>query len=110
MRRQERRRPGQPTGTRVYASQAGGVGTCSSGGVAPGIQGRADLTGNATDGATVTVDGDGETPNATSQGWVKVDAKPGAAPTYRCGDEYGEKGRGDSDAPTDADTAAECGG
>jgi hypothetical protein len=98
-------------GTKVYASQAGGIGTCSDGtGSTPApVQGRATLSGNTTDGARLAADGDKDNSNASSQGYLIVQAKPGAAPTVRCGDEHAQGGKADSDFPQDRDNQAECG-
>lgn len=106
------------TGIRLYgagdpAAQSGAVGMCSDGsGSAPSvIQGRAGVSGSPATGPKVVVDGDKDNANATSQGYVIVEAKPQpAAPTVRCGDEYDQGGRADSDSPQDRDTQAECGG
>jgi hypothetical protein len=104
--------PANPSGLRLYASQGGGVGTCSDGALP--VQGRAGVTGG-TNGAKVTIDGDRDNakPNGSESltGWATVEAKPAAAPpTVTCGDEYSQGGRGDSDAPQARDNQAECGG
>jgi hypothetical protein len=110
--------PDNPSGIRLYASQAGGVGMCSGGGslpVAAPVQGRAGVTGS-TSGAKVTVDGDKDNAapnnNETLRGWATVEAKPAAAPpTVTCGDEYSQGGRGDSDSPqAGRDKQEECQG
>lgn len=109
--------PANPTGIRVYgsgdpAAQNGQVSMCSDGGgsaPAPAPQGRASFGGSPATGPTVVVDGDKDNSNTTAQGYIIVNAKPGSAPTYRCGDEYDQGGRADSDAPEDRDNAGECG-
>jgi formylmethanofuran dehydrogenase subunit C len=75
------------------------------------VQGRAGLSGSAAEGGQVVVDGDKDNANATAQGYVIVQTKPQPAPpSVRCGDEYSEGGRADSDSPQARDTQAECGG
>lgn len=110
--------PANPTGIRAYAAgdqatQSGGVGVCSDGsGTAPApVQGRAGASGSTASGLKVVVDGDKDNGNATAQGYVIGEVRPAAAPpTVRCGDEYADGGRADSDAPQARDTQAECGG
>lgn len=109
--------PANPAGVRVYGSgeptaQSGSLGACSDGsGSAPApVQGRASVSGSPGTGPTVVVDGDKDNGHPTAQGYLVANAKPGAAPTYRCGDEYAEGGKADSDTPEDRDNAAECGG
>lgn len=107
--------PANPTGIRVYgsgdpAAQSGQMSTCSDGSGAAPIQGRASVGGSPATGPTVVVDGDKDNSNSTMQGYIIVNAKPGSAPTYRCGDEYDQGGRADSDAPEERDNAGECGG
>ncbi|HWH27453.1 MAG TPA: hypothetical protein VNU26_00590, partial [Mycobacteriales bacterium] len=103
------------TGLRVYgagdpAAQSGSVGTCSDGSGPVPVQGRAGLSGSPATGPKVVVDGDRDNGNATAQGYLIVEAKPQPAPpTVRCGDEYADGGRADSDSPQDRDTQAECG-
>jgi hypothetical protein len=104
--------PANPTGLRLYASQAGGVGTCSDGALP--VQGRAGVSGG-TNGAKVTIDGDRDNPklngNESLHGWATVEARPAAAPpTVRCGDEHSQGGRADSDSPQARDNQGECGG
>jgi hypothetical protein len=106
-------------GINLYASgdqgaMTGQAGMCSDGqgAAAPLVQGRAGLGAGAASGVTATVDGDKDNAapnnNETARGWIQVQGKPAAAPTYRCGDEHAQGGRADSDAPQDRDTAAEC--
>lgn len=109
--------PANPTGVTVYgsgdpAAQRGSVGVCADGsGAAPNpVQGRASFGGSPATGGTLVVDGDKDNANETAQGWIAVTAGPGGAPTYRCGDEYAQGGKADSDTPEDRDTSAECGG
>ena len=105
--------PANPAGIRLYASQAGGVGTCSDGALP--VQGRAGVTGG-TNGAKVTIDGDKDNAapngNESLRGWATAEVKPAAAPpTVTCGDEHSQGGRADSDAPqAGRDSQAECGG
>lgn len=105
--------PANPTGLRLYASQAGGVGTCSDGALP--VQGRAGVTGGA-NGAKVTIDGDKDNAapngNETMRGWATVQVAPAPAPpTVTCGDEHSQGGRADSDAPqAGRDSQAECQG
>jgi len=110
--------PANPTGIRAYAggdptTSGGNAGICSDGsGTAPApVQGRAGASGSTAQGARLVVDGDKDNGNATAQGYVVVEKAPGAsAPTARCGDEYADGGRADSDSVQARDTQAECGG
>lgn len=106
--------PANPTGLRLYASgeptaQSGNIGMCSDGGLP--VQGRASVGGSPATGPTVTVDGDKDNGgHAATQGYVVIQAKPQPAPpSVRCGDEYGDGGRADSDSVQDRDNQAECG-
>lgn len=110
--------PALPNGTSLYASgdpaaQNGSAGMCSQGGgTAPApVQGRTSVSGNRTDGFRVVVDGDKDNANETAQGYVVVQQAPAPTPpSYRCGDEYSQGGKADSDTPESRDTSAECGG
>lgn len=100
-------------GIRVYhnpqGTTGGGVGVCNDGTGAVGskvIQGRAAASGSP-NGGTVYVDGDKDnTQHDSLQGWLRIDGKPGAAPTVRCGDDNGRK---DATMPTSADQQDDCG-
>lgn len=103
--------PANPTGVRVYVSgdpakQTGSVDSCSDGsGAAPGaVQGRTSVGGSTAKGPRVVVDGDKDNGNETARGYLLVEGT-----SYRCGHDYNDGGRGDSDAPEDKDSSADCG-
>jgi len=110
------RQAGQ-SGLNVYAggdptTSGGSAGVCQEESTLP-IQGRAGVSGSTATGARATVDGDKDNPtpngNETAQGYVLVEKGPGAsAPAYRCGNEYSQGGKADSDSPEAQDTSAEC--
>ena len=93
---------------KLYTTQSGttsgGVGVCNDGGSVP-IQGRAAAQGSP-DGGAVYIDGDKDNSNETAQGFLRMDAKPGAAPTFRCGDSNGRK---DATHPQATDGQDDCG-
>lgn len=104
-------------GIRVYArgdaNISGQLSVCSDGqgAAAAPVQGRAGLSGSQSEGLRTVVDGDKDNANETAQGYVVVQQPAGpGAPTYRCGDEYSQGGKADSDTPESRDTSGECGG
>lgn len=110
------RNPSGVMGYRNTGNPTQGVsaGMCSEGGSLPAqvpVQGRAGVDVTPSKGAKVVVDGDRDnTQHPAAQGYVIAEARPqAAAPTVRCGDEYGQQGKADSDSPEGRDTQAECG-
>lgn len=69
--------------------------------------GRVTARGDADGSVQVVVDGDKDNPEEISQGWASATVSADG-PEYRCGKSYAEGGRGNSDAPTNADNAEQC--